>query len=140
MLPFLTGVCLLPPITASFCLLRFVFVLFLFFYVSFFGSVCLLPPITSGFCLLVFVFVFVFIFCLIYYYYVFPSQVFVFSCQSHPAFVCWCFQPPEQLYTHSHLKGSKPKKNSPGLRLVPFFVKCLTNHHTKFENRAMSPF
>ena len=27
------------------------------------------------------------------------------------------------LTTHSRLKASKPKKNSPGLRLVPFFVK-----------------
>ena len=30
---------------------------------------------------------------------------------------------PELDIIHSGLKGSKPKKNSPGLRLVPFFVK-----------------
>ena len=82
MLPFLTGVCLLPPITASFCLLRFVFVSMFFvfipcfiscFYVSFFSSVCLLPPITSGCCLLGFVF-FSFFFGLIFCYNVFPSH------------------------------------------------------------------
>ena len=82
MFPFLAGVCLLPSITASFCLLRFVFVFDFGFVCMFFYSFLVLFPVSMFpfsvvfvFCrplhpayLLVFIFVFSFIFCLIYYY------------------------------------------------------------------------
>ena len=87
MFPFLTGVCLLPPIIASFCLLRFVFVfafgfvslfisLFYFFFLCFFFQKCL--SFAAHYIRLLFAGVCFFLvnYCLIYCYDVFQTHSF----------------------------------------------------------------